>query len=54
MAQRTSGQAGSLQSPAYQNRNARKNQALSKAALVGIIFWVLFMFLSMLMSIRGR
>lgn len=61
MAQRAPNQAASLQNReqqqtpwAYHNRNARKNQALSKAALVGIIFWVLFMFLSMLMSIRGH
>jgi hypothetical protein len=61
MTQRTPNQAASLQSRgqqqtpwAYQNRNARKNQALSKAALVGIIFWVLFMLVSMLFNVLGR
>ena len=61
MAQRTQGQAGDLQSPgqqqtswAYQNRNVRKNQSQSKAALIGIIIWVLFMLVSMLMGILNR
>ena len=49
MAQRTSGQAGNLQ-----NRNARKNQRQSKAALVGIIIWVLIMLASLLFNILRR
>jgi hypothetical protein len=48
-AQRTSGQAGNLQ-----DRNARKKQAQSKAALVGIIIWVLFMLASLLFNVLGR
>ena len=60
MAQRTAqqpvdGQNKANQAPywAGQRGHTRRTEALSKAALVGIIFWVLFMFLSMLMSIRG-
>lgn len=49
MAQRTSGQAGNVQ-----NRNARKNQRQSKAALVGIIIWVLIMLASLLFNILRR
>jgi hypothetical protein len=49
MAQRTSGQAGNLQ-----DRNARKKQAQSKVALVGIIIWVLFMLASLLFNVLGR
>jgi hypothetical protein len=49
MAQRTSGQAGNLQ-----NRNARRNQRQSKAALVGIIIWVLFMLASLLFNVLRR
>lgn len=58
MAQRTQGQDGNFQNPAqqqtsgvYQNRNARKNQPQSKAAMVGIIIWVIFIIFSMLMSL---
>lgn len=61
MVQRTRGQAGNLQSPAqqttswsYQNRTARRNQSQSKAALIGVVIWVLFILVSMLMSIFGR
>jgi hypothetical protein len=49
MAQRTSGQAGNLQ-----DRNARKKQAQSKAALIGIVIWVLFMLASLLFNVLGR
>ncbi|MCX6084799.1 MAG: hypothetical protein NT102_07560 [Caldiserica bacterium] len=49
MGQRTQGQGGRLQ-----NRNARKNQVQSKAALIGIIVWVLFILVSMLLSLRGK
>jgi hypothetical protein len=49
MAQRTSGQAGNLQ-----NRSSHKNQAQSKAALVGIIIWVLFIIISMLITFFGK
>jgi hypothetical protein len=49
MAQRTSGQAGNVQ-----NQNARKNQRQSKAALVGIIIWVLIMLASLLFNILRR
>ncbi|HWQ22067.1 MAG TPA: hypothetical protein VN478_05020 [Clostridia bacterium] len=61
MAQRTQGQAGNLQSPAqqktswsYQGRTAHRNQSQSKAALIGVLIWVLFILASMLMSIFGR
>lgn len=60
MAQRTSDQGASVQNDeqqkpwSYQNRNARKNQAQSKAALVGIIIWVLFILASLLMNILKR
>jgi len=60
MSQRTAGQSADGQNKANQapywagqRGHTRRTEALSKAALVGIIFWVLFMFLSMLMSIRG-
>ncbi|MBA4365848.1 MAG: hypothetical protein C0398_07630 [Coprothermobacter sp.] len=49
MAQRTPSQTASLL-----NRNARKNQAQSKAALIGIIIWVLFIVAAMLISVLGR
>ncbi len=61
MTQRTSNQAGGLQDPgqertpwAYQNRNTRKNQTQSKAAMIGIIIWALFLLISMLTGIFGR
>ena len=49
MAQRTPGQTASLL-----NRNARKTQAQSKAALVGIIIWVVFIIISMLMTFFAK
>jgi hypothetical protein len=49
MAQRTSGQAGNLQ-----NRSGRKNQAQSKGAMVGIIIWVIFIIISMLMTFFAK
>ena len=62
MTPRAPNQAASLQNRGqqqtpwtYQNRNARKNQVQSKAALVGIIIWVLFIIVSMLIiSFFGR
>jgi hypothetical protein len=61
MTQRTSSQTGGLQNSeqqrttwAYQNRNTRKNQTQSKAAMIGVIIWVLFLLISMLTSILGR
>jgi hypothetical protein len=38
----------------YQRRNTKRTQAGSKAALVGIIIWFLFILISMLMSFRGK
>jgi hypothetical protein len=49
MAQRTSGQAGNLQ-----DRSARRNQAQSKGAMVGIIIWVIFIIISMLMTFFAK
>jgi hypothetical protein len=49
MAQRTSGQAGNLQ-----NRSGRRNQAQSKGAMVGIIIWVIFIIISMLMTFFAK
>jgi hypothetical protein len=38
----------------YQRRNAKKTPAQSKAAMIGIIIWFLFILISMLMSFRGK
>lgn len=61
MAQRTPDQGASVQNDerqqkpwSYQNRNARKNQAQSKAAMVGVIIWVVFILASLLMNILKR
>jgi hypothetical protein len=49
MAQRTSGQAGNLQ-----DRSGRRNQAQSKGAMVGIVIWVIFIIISMLMTFFAK
>jgi len=49
MAQRTPSQSASLL-----NRNARKNQAQSRGAMVGIIIWVIFIIISMLMTFFAK
>lgn len=38
----------------YQHRNPRRTQAQSKAALIGIIIWFLFILAAMLMSVLPR
>jgi hypothetical protein len=38
----------------FQQRNPRRTQSQSKAALVGIIIWFLFILISLLMSVLGR
>ena len=61
MAQRTAGQsvdgqnkANQAQYWAGQRRNTTRTEAQSKAALVGIIIWVLFILLFLLMSLRVK
>ena len=61
MAQRTAeqpvdGQNKANQAPywAGQRRNTTRTEAQSKAALVGIIIWVLFILLFLLMSLRVK
>jgi hypothetical protein len=49
MAQRTPSQSASLLS-----RNARKSQAQSTGAMVGIIIWVIFIIISMLMTFFAK
>ncbi|MHB8071920.1 MAG: hypothetical protein ACYDHF_08250 [Candidatus Cryosericum sp.] len=38
----------------FQQRNPRRTQSQSKAALVGIIIWFLFILISLLMSVLGK
>jgi len=61
MAQWTAGQSGDGQNKANQapywagqRRNTTRTEAQSKAALVGIIIWVLFILLFLLMSLRVK
>lgn len=60
MAQRASTQAGGLQNrgqlqaPWGQNRNTTRTQAQNRAALVGVIIWIIFIVFSMLMTFFSR
>jgi len=61
MAQRTPSQAASLQSRtpsrvswAGRRRHTQQTEAQRRVALVGVIIWVLFILVAMLMSLFGR